>query len=106
LVIQRLDPASAYLAQVALIAAAYFAVARLSLVLAIPPGYATAVWPPSGIALAAVYCLATEFWPGVWIGAALPISPSSRLPFGGVHCQRQYAGGDCGGTLIRRHVGT
>ncbi len=35
------------------VAAAYFAAGKLGLLLAIPPGYATAVWPPSGIALAA-----------------------------------------------------
>lgn len=33
-------------------AAAYWISGRLGLLLAIPPGYATAVWPPSGIALA------------------------------------------------------
>ena len=30
----------------ALLAAVYFVAAKLSLPLAIPPGYATAVWPP------------------------------------------------------------
>jgi integral membrane sensor domain MASE1 len=43
-----------YFGQVGLIAAVYFAAAKASLLLAIPPGYATAVWPPSGIALAAI----------------------------------------------------
>ena len=43
-----------YLVQVAALAAAYFAMARISLMFAIPPGYATAVWPSSGIALAAL----------------------------------------------------
>lgn len=59
------------LAQIALIAALYFAAARLVLALAIPPGYATAVWPSSGIALAALLLLGGRFWPGVWVGAAL-----------------------------------
>ena len=56
-------------AQVALLAALYFAAARLSLALAIPPGYATAVWPPSGIALAVLLLWGTRLWPGVWIGS-------------------------------------
>ena len=43
-----------YAVQVGVLAALYFAVAKLSLLLAIPPGYATAVWPPSGLAVAAV----------------------------------------------------
>src|SRR5881394_4393780 len=55
----------------ALIAAVYFIAAKLSLPLAIPPGYATAVWPPSGIALAAVLVLGPSVWPGIWLGAAL-----------------------------------
>lgn len=58
------------LGQVALLAAAYFATAKASLVLAIPPGYATAVWPPSGIALAAILLLGTRVWPGICLGAA------------------------------------
>ena len=32
---------------------------------------ATAVWPASGIALAAVLLLGTRVWPGVWLGALL-----------------------------------
>ncbi len=60
-----------YAIQVGLIAGAYFLAARLSLALAIPPGYATAVWPPSGIALAAALLLGRHIWPGIWLGAAL-----------------------------------
>ena len=53
-----------------MLAAVYFAVAKASLVLAIPPGYATAVWPPAGIALVALWRGGLRLWPGVWIGAA------------------------------------
>src|SRR5262252_2795270 len=59
------------LSQIALLAAAYFAAAKLSLLLAIPPGYATAVWPPSGIALAGLLLAGTRIWPGVWLGALI-----------------------------------
>src|SRR5213079_903210 len=59
-----------YLALVCLLAALYFALARLSLLLAIPPGYATAAWPPSGLALAAVLLAGNRVLPGVWFGAA------------------------------------
>ena len=45
--------------------------AKASLVFAIPPGYATAVWPPSGIALAVLLLWGVRWWPGVWLGAAL-----------------------------------
>src|SRR5258706_12256313 len=58
-------------AQAGLLAAVSFAAANFWLLLAIPPGYATAVWPPSGIALAATLALGNRVWPGVWVGAAL-----------------------------------
>jgi signal transduction histidine kinase len=52
------------------IAAIYFAAAKVALVFAIPPGYATPVWPPAGIALAALMRGGVRLWPGVLIGAA------------------------------------
>ncbi|MFZ5863149.1 MAG: MASE1 domain-containing protein [Nitrospirota bacterium] len=53
-------------------AAIYVATARLGLTLALPPEYkATAVWPPSGIALAAVLLVGYRVWPGIWVGAFL-----------------------------------
>ena len=60
-----------YLLQVILLAAAYLAAAWIGLAFAIPPGNATAVWPASGIALAAVLLLGMRVWPGVWLGALL-----------------------------------
>jgi len=60
-----------YAASLAGISVAYLIAGRLSLALAIPPGYATAVWPPSGIALAAVLLFGVRAWPAIWIGAAL-----------------------------------
>src|SRR5258708_256097 len=56
-------------AQVALLAAVYFAAAKVSLLVAIPPGYATAIWPPSGIALAALLLWGNRLWLGVGIGS-------------------------------------
>ena len=41
-----------YFAQVTLVAVVYFAAATFALPFALSPGFATAVWPPSGIALA------------------------------------------------------
>jgi len=54
-----------------LVAAAYFVTGRLGLLLAIPPGYATAVFPPSGIALAGVLVFGYRVWPAVWLGSFL-----------------------------------
>jgi PAS domain S-box-containing protein len=54
---------------IALLAAIYFAAAKISLLLAIPPGYASAIWPPSGIALAVLLLAGNRLWPGIWIGS-------------------------------------
>jgi integral membrane sensor domain MASE1 len=54
------------------VAALYVVTARLGLTLAMPPEKkATAVWPPSGIALAAVLLAGYRVWPGIWLGAFL-----------------------------------
>jgi signal transduction histidine kinase len=61
----------------------YFAVAKLSLVFAVPPGFASAVWPPSGIAVAALMLGGSSLWPGVWIGLAaanFTVQPSLGTP--------------------------
>jgi integral membrane sensor domain MASE1 len=60
------------LALVAIVAVVYFGAGRLGLLLAIPPGFATAVWPPSGIAQAAVLLLGPRAWPGIWLGEHAP----------------------------------
>lgn len=41
---------SNYLARVALLAPHYALTGKLGLLLAVPPGYATIIWPASGIA--------------------------------------------------------
>lgn len=53
------------------VATAYYITGRLSLLLAIPPGYATAVWPPAGIALAGVLVCGIRVWPGIVLGSLL-----------------------------------
>ena len=53
------------------IAALYFAAAKLGLALAFVTPQVTAVWPPTGIALAAVILFGPRVWPAVWIGALL-----------------------------------
>lgn len=60
-----------YLFWFILLVAGYLAAAWIGLAFAIPPGIATAVWPASGIALAAMLLLGMRVWPGVWLGALL-----------------------------------
>lgn len=57
--------------QLVVLAAVYFAVARLGLSFPLPPGYVSIVWPASGVALAAVVILGPRVWPGIWAGAFL-----------------------------------
>ena len=59
------------LAKPAAMAVAYYVVGRLGLLLAIPPGYATAVWPASGIALAGTLLFGYRVWPGILLGSFL-----------------------------------
>ncbi len=72
-----LPPSVRYLGRVALLTAAYVAVAIFGLRFAIPPGNATALWPASGVAVAAVLLTGTRVWPGIWVGALLANSTTT-----------------------------
>ncbi|MBT8368570.1 MAG: CHASE domain-containing protein, partial [Deltaproteobacteria bacterium] len=61
----------ARLPQIGGLGLAYFVVGKLSLSLAIPPGYATAVWPAAGLALAGILLFGRGVWPGILIGSFL-----------------------------------
>jgi signal transduction histidine kinase len=64
----RTRPGS-YALQVAVVAAVYFGGAKLGLNLAVAHGVITPVWPPTGIAIAALLLLGPRLWPAVAIGA-------------------------------------
>ena len=94
-----------YVAQVTLVTAVYFAVAKVALSFAISPGYATAVWPPSGIALAALLLLGNRVWPGVWLGAAIvnfTVNYSPVVPF--VIASGNTLEALVGAILVRRYI--
>lgn len=59
-----------YLLRSAVVAVLYFIAGVLGLKLAVPPGYATAVFPSSGIALAALLILGRRYWPAIIVGSA------------------------------------
>jgi len=93
-------------AQGALLAAIYFGAARFALLLAIPPGYATALWPPSGIALAALLLLGPRLWPGVWIGSVLAnLSIDASIPSAIIIATGSTLQALVVSALLRRHVG-
>lgn len=55
----------------ACLALLYYLSGQLGRLAAPPHGVATVVWPPSGIALAALLILGNRVWPGIWVGAFL-----------------------------------
>ncbi len=57
--------------RVVILAAGYTLTGIVGLSLAIPPGYVTAVWPASGIALAAILLWGHRVWPGIAVGSVL-----------------------------------
>ena len=57
--------------KILIIAVLYVVAARVGLKLEAISGFATLVWPPSGIALAAILLGGYELWPGVFIGAVV-----------------------------------
>lgn len=59
----------ATLGPILLTAVSYYIAGRLGLLLALPPGYATAVWPPAGLALAAILLGGYRVWPGILLGS-------------------------------------
>ena len=94
------------LAQAALLAAIYFGAARFALLLAIPPGYATALWPPSGIALAALLVVGPRLWPGVWLGSLLAnLSIDASVPAASIIATGSTLQALVVSALIRRHAG-
>ena len=54
----------------AVLAVCYFIAGYIGLSLAVPPGYATVVWPASGVALAALLLRGPRICAGVWVGSA------------------------------------
>ncbi len=71
--------ATVYAAQVVGVALVYGVAAQLSLRLALVHGQVTPIWPPTGIAVVALFVLGRRLWPAILIGAFLvnaPISPS------------------------------
>jgi signal transduction histidine kinase len=80
--VARLHRAFGFFVTTSGIALAYLVTAKLGLLLAVPPGYATAVWPPSGISLGALLIYGSRYWPGVWLGSLLANMSTNFEPGG------------------------
>ena len=102
------------LVQLALLALCYALVARASLLLAFAHTNATPVWPPSGIAFAAMLLMGHRAWPAIMMGAFaanLATFHSNGLPFSGTVALAStvIAAGNtlealAGAWLVRRHA--
>jgi PAS domain S-box-containing protein len=64
---------------IGLLAALYYAAAKIGLRLAYLHGTVTALWPPVGVGIAALVLYGTRLWPGVVIGDLLVADFSSPL---------------------------
>jgi diguanylate cyclase (GGDEF)-like protein/PAS domain S-box-containing protein len=97
------------------LAAAYILTGKLSLALALPPGYASAIFPPAGIAVAAAFISGRRTWPWIFLGSALlnlwvGYSPAHPVAVAGVAAAVTIALASVlqaalGGWCLRRFVG-
>lgn len=63
------EPLERYLVKLGLLAVVYFIAAKIGLALALTTEQVSAIWPPTGIAMATILLLGRRYWPGVLIGA-------------------------------------
>jgi signal transduction histidine kinase len=96
------------------VAVTYFAAARIGLTMAFGETNASPVWPPTGVALAAVLVWGRGMWPAVFVGAfsanvvvflqkGQPIAPALMVSFGiGIGNTLEAV---VGGWLVRRSTG-
>ena len=71
-----------YAGAVLLLAAVYFASAKVGLLVAVAQPVVSSAWPPAGIALAALLLYSVRLWPGITVGAFL-LNFSAGVPLAG-----------------------
>src|ERR1700676_197640 len=94
------------LAAIGLLTVVFFVTGHLSLKLALLNASASPVWPPAGIALAALLLLGYRAWPAVFVGAFLVNATTA----GNIATSLCIASGNtvealCGAWLVNRFVG-
>lgn len=110
-----LPPTLLQISRIFLLALAYLVAGRLALLLAIPPGFATAIFPPLGISLAAVLLWGNPLLLGVFIGSVLlntsmAISGGAQFGLPVIAVAAEIALGSCcatwlGAGSIRKFIG-
>lgn len=89
-----------------LIALIYYITAKLGQYLAIPPGFITPVYPPSGIALAVILLLGYQVWWGIWLGAFVAAAWALSANTGIVPMAVLSGFGIATGSVLQAIVGT
>jgi signal transduction histidine kinase len=84
------------------VASLYVASARLGLSLGAVAGFATLVWPPTGISIAALILLGVRAWPGVFVGAFV----ANLLTGASVPVALAIGGGNTAEALVCAYVAT
>src|SRR5436190_16067355 len=77
---QKRSELGRYVGKTLVVASAYFVTAKLGLKLAFAHASITAVWPPTGISLAALVIWGYRLWPGVALGAVLANTFTGNAP--------------------------
>ncbi|WP_062060458.1 CHASE domain-containing protein [Cellvibrio sp. OA-2007] len=106
-------PATPWVLRIVLLALAYFLAGRLSLLLAIPPGFVSGLFLPMGISLGALLIWGYPMAIGVFVGSLLlniSVSPAPILELPVVLLAAEIACGSvlasaAGAWLIRRYIG-
>lgn len=99
-----------------ILALIYFLSAKVGQFLSILPGNVTPIWPPSGIALAAIILYGYQMWPGILIGSILGatwaldvtswITIIKTLYIGSIIAVGVTLQGLAGGYLIKKYIPT
>jgi diguanylate cyclase (GGDEF)-like protein/PAS domain S-box-containing protein len=83
----------------------YFVAGRFGLALATVNESASAIWPPTGIALAALLIFGLDVWPGVFIGALLVnLTTSESVPASAMIAAGNTLEAVLGAYLVRRYA--
>jgi len=75
------NPAVSYVSRLAVLTVLYFAAGRFGLSLAAMHPSVSLVWPPTGLALAALLLFGSRLWPGIALGAFL-LNALTNVPLG------------------------
>jgi diguanylate cyclase (GGDEF)-like protein/PAS domain S-box-containing protein len=81
----------------------------LGMQLVVPPGYASPLWPPAGMAIGCLLIMGRQFWPGVFLGAVgsqfyAAIQFSGHLDINGISSAVLIAGGSTLQAVLAIHL--